>query len=106
VQRVWVWPPIRKLVAWVSVSDRLQLPAMCLPWCSLWSMIERPQRSVHEMLPAEEVWPAVQCCVCGCRLAYLLCLHVHSCWGNVDQCHSLACMLCVQLCIKRFRRSL
>ena len=33
------------------------------PWCSLWSMIERPQRSVHEMLPEGQV-PHVDVFIC------------------------------------------
>lgn len=33
------------------------------PWCSLWSMIERPQRSVHDMLPKEQV-PHVDVFIC------------------------------------------
>lgn len=44
-------PPLR---AALSPRCRHRRPFSALP-CSLWCMIERPPRSVHAMLPAEQV---------------------------------------------------
>ena len=47
------------------------LPAPTATQCSLWSMIERPGRSVHEMLAAEEV--------CMLRVPWVLHLQARAC---------------------------